>query len=201
MKHRMRKRNTILWTFVWGMFATALFFVVQGFDYGVVTHEILISSPSPHAVATAVSGVPVHVVRVIDGDTIELGNGERLRYIGIDTPEEIDPRKPVQCFAKEASERNKELVENKDIIFYKDILDRDRYGRLLGFVYLPDGTFINKTLVSQGYAFAYPYKSDISKAKEFQHAQNFAREHDLGLWAACSVSRVLGGREQTNAVH
>lgn len=197
----MRKQRFILWAVVSGIFVIALLSVIQGSDGGVAEHAIFISSPSPYAVAHAAPGVPIHVARVIDGDTIELGDGERLRYIGIDTPEEVDPRKPAQCFAKQATARNKELVENKDIIFYKDISNRDRYGRLLGFVYLADGTFVNATLVSQGYAFAYPYKPDISKAKEFQYAQNFAREHDFGLWAACSVSRVSGAREQTNAVH
>ena len=119
-------------------------------------------SPAPSYDAIGARyGVAVHVSRVIDGDTIELAGGEHLRYIGIDTPEEVDPRKPVQCFATEAAERNKELVEGKDVVFYKDVSERDRYGRLLGFVYLPDGTFVNRMLVSEGYAFSYAYPPDV----------------------------------------
>ncbi len=143
-------------------------------------------------------GQEIKVARVIDGDTIELINGDRLRYIGIDTPEEVDPRKPVQCFAQEAAEANKVLVEGKPIVFYKDVSERDKYGRWLGLVYLSDGTFVNRTLVQQGLAFAYPYKPDISHASEFQQAESQARQAHLGLWSACTVHRTSGGREQTN---
>src|SRR6266481_3564162 len=74
--------------------------------------------PPPDRSVKTEYGVPIKVRRVIDGDTIELVNGDRLRYIGIDTPEEVDPRKPVQCFAREAAARNKNLVEGKEILFY-----------------------------------------------------------------------------------
>lgn len=145
-------------------------------------------------------GQPMKVVRVIDGDTIEFVNGERLRYVGIDTPEEVDPKKPVQCFAKEAAAENKFLVEGKSIIFYKDVSDRDKYGRWLGLVYLPDGASVNLSLVKKGFAFAYPYKPDISHADEFKKAETAARKSKLGLWAACEVYRTSAGREQTNAL-
>lgn len=144
-------------------------------------------------------GQMIKVARVIDGDTIELINGDHLRYIGIDTPEEVKPDTPVQCFARKAAERNRELVEGKDITFYKDISYHDKYGRWLGFVYLPDGTFVNKELVSEGYAFAYPYTPDISKKSELQTAEKSARQHNLGLWANCSVIKLRSGREQTIA--
>ncbi len=145
-------------------------------------------------------GEPIKVARVVDGDTIELINGDRLRYIGIDTPEEVDPRKPVQCYAKEAAERNKALVEGKEITFYKDHSEKDRYGRWLGFVYLADGTFVNHELVAEGYAFAYPYKPDTSKASEFKAAEAAAHEALLGLWSACQVHSTKSGREQTNNI-
>lgn len=97
------------------------------------------------------------VTRVIDGDTIELENGERVRYIGIDTPETVDPRKPVQCFGVEASKKNKELVEKKQVWLVKDVTDRDRYGRPLRYVYLGDPensntVFVNLELVKEGFA-------------------------------------------------
>ncbi len=145
-------------------------------------------------------GQSIKVMRVIDGDTIELINGDRLRYVGIDTPEEVDPRKPVQCFAKEAAAANKELVEGKSITFYKDVSFHDKYGRWLGFVYLDDGTFINLELVKHGFAFSYPYKPDTSHAGEFEKAEVQARQSSLGLWAICSVHQTSTGREQTNAL-
>ena len=145
-------------------------------------------------------GVPIRVDHVVDGDTIVLANGDSVRYIGIDTPEEFDSRKPVQCFAKEAAARNKELIGSNDIKFYKDISTTDKYGRWLGFVYLPDGTFVNLEMVKEGYGFAYPYPPDNSKAAEFKAAQDYAKQNKLGLWAVCTVTTLSTGREQTNPV-
>lgn len=145
-------------------------------------------------------GRAIKVARVIDGDTVELVNGDRLRYIGIDTPEEVDPRKPIQCFAKEAAAANQALVEGKSIISYKDTSLRDKYGRWLGFVYLNDGTFVNLELVQKGFAFSYPYKPDISRAREFEKAETEARFAGRGLWTACRVYRTSTGREQTNFI-
>ena len=145
-------------------------------------------------------GRPIKVVKVIDGDTVELINGENLRYVGIDTPEEVDPRKPIQCFAKEAAEENKKLVEGKYITFYKDISGQDKYGRWLGYVYLADGTFVNLELVKEGLGFAYPYPPDTSKKEIFKEAEATARQSNLGLWANCTVKKLTTGREQTNPI-
>ena len=145
-----------------------------------------------------VPGQPIKVVEVIDGDTVVLINGDHLRYVGIDTPEEFDERKPVQCFAKEAAAKNKELVEGKMITFQKDVSTFDKYGRWLGYVYLEDGTFVNLELVKLGYAFSYPYPPDVSKQDIFHTAEVAAREQKLGLWSACSVNSLSTGREQTN---
>jgi endonuclease YncB( thermonuclease family) len=145
-------------------------------------------------------GRAVLVARAIDGDTIEFVNGERLRYVGIDTPEEVDQRKPVQCGAVEAAARNKELVEGKEVTFYPDVSTKDKYGRWLGFVYLSDGTFVNQILVQEGFAFAYPYSPDISKKEFFRGLEQSARSANLGLWSHCKVTKLSSGREQTNAV-
>ncbi|MBI3632436.1 MAG: thermonuclease family protein [Candidatus Vogelbacteria bacterium] len=145
-------------------------------------------------------GQPIKVERVVDGDTVQLESGERLRYIGIDTPEEFDPRKPIQCFAKEATDRNRDLVEGKTVTVYKDVSTRDKYGRLLGFVYLSNGTFVNSQLVREGFAFNYPYQPDTSKAKEFKESEEQARKSRFGLWKACSVHGTKSGREQTNTL-
>ncbi len=129
----------------------------------------------------------VKVTRVIDGDTIEIEGGERVRYIGIDTPETVDPRKPVQCFGIEASKKNKELVEGKMVRLEKDITDRDKYNRLLRYVYIDDA-FINLELVKQGFAYSYSYPPDIKYQDQFLKAQQEAREAKRGLWNSCPAA-------------
>ena len=124
------------------------------------------------------------VKRVIDGDTIELDNGERVRYIGIDTPETVDPRKLVQCFGKEAAQANRELVEGKLVRLERDVSDKDRYGRLLRYVYEGD-KFINLDLVKNGYAHTYTYPPDVKNGKLFVEAQKIAKENKRGLWGEC----------------
>ena len=91
------------------------------------------------------------VTSVIDGDTIELASGERVRYIGIDTPETHHPDKPIECFGIEATNRNRELVENKKVELVSEGPNRDQYGRLLRHVFI-DGTFVNSQLVWEGFA-------------------------------------------------
>ncbi|MEN8253206.1 MAG: thermonuclease family protein [Patescibacteria group bacterium] len=126
----------------------------------------------------------VLVKRVVDGDTIELSDGRKLRYIGIDTPETKHPSKGVECFGKEASEYNKNLVENKIISIEKDISETDRYARLLRYVWLDD-EMINKKLVEEGYAHASSYPPDIKYQDELREAERKARENNLGLWSKC----------------
>ena len=125
------------------------------------------------------------VIRVIDGDTIEIETGERVRYIGMNTPETIDPRREVQCFGKEASEYNKKLVLNKKVRLEKDISATDKYGRLLRYAYLEDGTFVNLKLVKNGYAFVATYPPDVAYSDEFVVAERQAREAGAGLWSVC----------------
>jgi len=124
------------------------------------------------------------VARVIDGDTIEIEGGERVRYIGMDTPETVDPKKLVQCFGKEASDENKQLVEGKTVRLGKDTTERDRYGRLLRYVYVGD-TFVNLQLVALGFAHADAFPPDILHQEWFDEAERAARGAGLGLWRAC----------------
>ena len=121
-------------------------------------------------------------VRVIDGDTIELDGGERVRLIGVDTPETVDPRRPVQYFGKEASAFTRRMVEGKDVRIAQDQESRDQYGRTLAYVYLPDGTFLNAEIIRQGYGHAYtrfPYRYQ----RQFVQLEREARENGRGLWA------------------
>ena len=132
--------------------------------------------------------VPARVTRVVDGDTIhvELGGKDyRLRYIGIDTPETVDPRRPVGCFGAEASERNRQLVEGRTVGLEKDVSETDSFGRLLRYVWVED-QMVNKTLVAEGYALASTYPPDVRYSGLFASLQALAREGQRGLWGpAC----------------
>lgn len=125
----------------------------------------------------------VRVKRVVDGDTIELETGEKVRYIGINAPESVKPNSPVECFGKEASMRNQELVEGKIVRLEKDISEQDKYGRLLRFTYLEDGTFVNEWLVREGYARVSTFPPDVAEADRFRLAEREARDSKRGLWA------------------
>lgn len=123
------------------------------------------------------------VIRVIDGDTIEIEGGQKVRYIGIDTPETVDPRRSPQCFGKEASTKNKELVEGKEVYLQKDVSETDKYSRLLRYVYLTQNEIsINEQLVKEGYAVSSSYPPDIKYQEKFKVAETEARNNQKGLW-------------------
>ncbi len=132
----------------------------------------------------AASVSAIKVSRVIDGDTIELIDGRRVRYIGIDTPEMADPRKNVGCFVKEAAEENKRLVEGKTVRLEKDISEMDKYGRLLWYVYIDD-VFINDYLLRQGFARIDTIPPDVAHREQFLEAEREARGQGRGLWDKC----------------
>lgn len=123
-------------------------------------------------------------MRVIDGDTIEVENGLKIRYIGIDTPELQSRGRQEQCFAKEAKNKNRELVEGKIIRLEKDVSETDRFGRLLRYVYL-DNVLINEYLVKEGFAFAATFPPDVKYADLFLKSQQEAREQNKGMWKIC----------------
>ncbi len=135
------------------------------------------------------AGDDVVVERVVDGDTIVVGDGERVRLIGIDTPETKDPREPVGCFGREASRRTGELLPaGTPVRLEYDVERTDRYGRTLAYVYrASDGLFVNAALVRDGYAYAYTYPPDVAHSDELVALQREAREANRGLWGACPV--------------
>lgn len=143
------------------------------------------STGSP-ALVSEMSREKARVKRVVDGDTIELTDGRKLRYIGIDTPETVDPNRPSGCFGKEASNKNKELVENKEIELEKDVSETDKFGRLLRYVYLTDTEMVNEKMVRDGYAFARTYPPDVKYQEKLRQAEADARTNNRGLWASCS---------------
>lgn len=128
------------------------------------------------------------VVKVIDGDTIEVSlnsKKETVRLIGIDSPEVLDERKPVQCFGKEASGKAKEMLIGKTITLESDPTqgERDDYGRLLRYVFLEDQNF-NNLMLSKGYAREYTFKGKAYRYQtEFIQTQEKARKDNRGLWA------------------
>jgi len=127
------------------------------------------------------------VSKVVDGDTIDVkidGVAERIRLIGIDTPEVVDPRKPVQCFGVEASNKAKAVLTGQSIALEKDASqgDRDTYGRLLRYIFLKDGTNFNQTMIKGGYAHEYTYNLPYKYQQEFKEAERYAQENKLGLW-------------------
>lgn len=131
----------------------------------------------------------VRVLRVIDGDTIEIEDADKVakkvRYIGIDTPETVDPRRGAQCFGKEASDKNKELVQGKEIYLEKDVSEVDKYGRLLRYIYLESSDLsVNEQLVADGYAVSSKYPPDVKYQEKFKAAEEEARAKGKGLWQA-----------------
>ncbi len=128
------------------------------------------------------------VTSVVDGDTVKVsvnGTVETLRLIGMDTPETVDPRKPVQCFGKEASNKAKELLVGTKVRLEKDPTqgELDKYGRTLAYVYREDGLFYNKYMIEQGYAHEYTYNTPYKYQVEFKAAQKSAQENQRGLWS------------------
>jgi micrococcal nuclease len=141
--------------------------------------------PTPTSLAPC---VPTNVLqeatvsRVIDGDTIEItigGTSYKVRYIGIDTPEATTE---IEYFGKEATAKNKELVEGKIVTLIKDVSEVDKYDRLLRYVFVGK-MFVNYELVKEGYATVATYPPDVSCAEDFLTAQQYARENNKGLWA------------------
>ena len=174
-------------------------------------------TPEPAAPAGAgyrrqPDGLPsARVTAVVDGDTVDVdlgGERVRLRLIGINTPETVDPRRPVECFGREASQKAKELLSGQQVHLEADPSqdDRDRYDRLLRYVWLPDGRLFNLEMVAQGYAFEYTYEMPYKYQAEFARAQEQARAAQRGLWApdTCGgeekpASRACGARSLTTA--
>lgn len=131
------------------------------------------------------------VAHYVDGDTIVVdmnGHNETIRFIGIDTPETHKPNTPVQCYGPAAAAHTKAVIASAggSVRLSSDKLstNRDRYNRLLRYVYLPDGTDVNQLNVEQGYAFYYPY-FPFSKSDQFAKAERAAQAAKRGLWRNC----------------
>jgi len=129
------------------------------------------------------------VTYIVDGDTIEIENGERIRLICIDTPEKGEEG------YKEAKEYLESLILNKNVKLEKDISERDKYNRLLRYVYLEDGTFVNEIIVKEGYAEAYWYNPDTTLCPIIQDAEDYAKKNDLRIWEEDKIEEIKNSNE------
>ena len=150
--------------------------------------------------SSTVKGVPnvelYAIASVVDGDTIKVRMNDKIetiRLIGIDTPETVHPSKPVQCFGREASNKTKGLLTGKKVRVEKDESqgERDKYGRLLAYVFLENGTNVNTALISDGFAYEYTYNVPYKYQSEFKKAESDAKLNKRGLWAdgICSETK------------
>lgn len=143
----------------------------------------------PHRSLFVEKPVLYKVSEVIDGDTIKVSlndKEETVRLLGIDTPEVPNPYKPTGCFGKEASDKTKNILANNKVYLIPDPMssDKDKYGRLLRYVFLEDGYFLNAELIKEGYAYNYIYEP-FQFMKEFNRLETIAKNQKLGLWSVC----------------
>ena len=142
-------------------------------------------NPLPNQTPTPTANPPNRIltkaIKVIDGDTIVIEGGQHVRYIGIDAPEIRRDKQPAECFGPEAAAKNRELVENKVVVLEKDVSDKDKYGRLLRYVWLDD-FFVNEQLVKEGFAKILTIPPDLKYKSLFNTAQTFAAQNKYGVW-------------------
>jgi len=138
----------------------------------------------------------------VDGDTIAVnmdGVVEKVRFIGVDTPETHKPNTPVQCYGEAAAAHTKALIGSNRVRLEADpkSTNRDRYNRLLRYVYLPDDTNVNEAIIREGYGFYYPY-FPFTKSADFANDQSAAQTAHKGLWQACQPTSTDGGGYVSN---
>lgn len=150
-------------------------------------------SPITAAPATApVAGEFRTVARVVDGDTVELDDGTTVRYLGVDAPERHGRRGLAECFALEATKRNRDLVEGKRVRLGRDVSDTDRYGRRLRYVYV-NSRLVNEVLLTEGYARSLDIPPDVRYRSRFRSAERAARSAKRGRWGkTCDRPTIYG---------
>lgn len=155
-----------------------------------IADDLKPSTDSPRATSDAakLGARNAKVLRAVDGDTIlvrDAGGGtERVRYIGVDTPESVKPDTPVQCYGHEASSYNRSLVQGKTVRLVPDREPEDKYGRSLAFVYVGN-TLVQAELLKNGYARTIEIEPNTSKAEYFAGLERVAIRTNKGLWRAC----------------
>ncbi len=184
---------------IWAIFIVFMAIATQRFPLGVGTSAEFLKptfkNSAPNTLPTNTSDPSLFLVtRVVDGDTIVVqinGAQEKIRLIGINTPETVDPRRPVECFGKEASAFTKSLLTNQQVRLESDPSqdNRDKYGRLLRYVFLTDGTLINEKIIAGGYGYEYTHHVPYRHQTEFKKTEQTARTQEKGLWASGACGR------------
>lgn len=165
----------------------------------------LYASRHPQQTAQMVSNIPAgsyKVTEFVDGDTIAVdmnGKSEKIRLIGVDTPETHDPRKSVECFGLAAAAYTKQLIGDRPVRLEADSLstNRDRYDRLLRYVYTSDNKLVEAEIIKNGYGFAYT-SFPFTKLDEFREYEKQAREQNKGLWSGCQPYTDQSGHIHSN---
>jgi micrococcal nuclease len=155
------------------------------------SRSAIVGTPAQFEESIPQAGELRKVVRVVDGDTIVVSPKEKVRLIGVNTPETKDPKKAVECFGKEATQFTRDAVEGKTVRLVLDKVNakrqhKDKYRRTLAYAYLADGTMLNAELIRQGYAPAeirFPFRY----LSEFRELERAARAEALGLWSSCPI--------------
>ena len=158
----------------------------------------------PRQAPAATEGRLFYVIRAVDGDTLRLSGGERVRLIGIDTPESRYNSKlardsqrsrkdmdTILDMGREASGFTKKLVEGKRVKLVFDVRKRDKYGRLLAYVYLEDGTFVNSKIIEEGYAQVMTIPPNVKHVQTFLKLEREAREKGKGLWKNNTENKIF----------
>ncbi|MFA5004057.1 MAG: thermonuclease family protein [Candidatus Saccharimonadales bacterium] len=188
MRYRLRRKHGVSLLVI-----LAALFVALGQQFGwfgTVKKEVVTSQPGLYSIA-----------RFVDGDTISVnmnGKVETIRFIVVDTPETHKPNTPVQCYGPAAAAYTKNTIGDQRVRLASDpeSTNRDRYNRLLRYVYLPDGRLLEAELLKNGYAFAYT-QFPFTKSQEFIADQAAAKEANKGLWGNCKPFQESNGRWQT----
>jgi micrococcal nuclease len=180
-----KKFKILLFLIVLAIISVIVFFTFYFFKFR-ISEEI--KAPAAE-VKEIISGI-YQITRVIDGDTIEVkinGKQELVRLIGVNTPEVDSPYTKQECFGLEASDYAKKLLDKKEVYLIPDkqSSDRDKYNRLLRYVFLPDGLFVDAELIKNGYAYNYLYEP-FEFMKQFDFWEKEAKKNKIGLWGKCT---------------
>lgn len=127
------------------------------------------------------------VVAVVDGDTVILNSGEKVRYLGVDAPEVAHGTKPASCYGERAKRANSKWVLHQWVQLSYGRAARDRYGRLLAYVLLPDGRCVNELMLATGHAYVYRTAQSFGRWETFLRLQRRAIAARVGLWGSCSA--------------
>jgi micrococcal nuclease len=197
MAHKLRITKHSPW------YVIVLVIVISlGQYYGWFSDPVAPAKPQVKSAVVQVDTGFYRVTKFVDGDTIHVemnGKQEKIRLIGVDTPETHDPRAAMQCYGEAAAAFTKQLIGDHSVRLQADPqgTDRDRYDRLLRYVYLPDNTLVNAEIIKQGYGFGY-LSFPFSMRDEFRQYEKQAREGNKGLWSSCHPTANKNGTYTSN---